>query len=74
VFLEEAIIGGFWVKGGELSLSHIVKVSKKIGLHKLLVKYFCFFFIIYLMVYAGASAYNKPHQQYQRGLKESESN
>jgi hypothetical protein len=34
----------------------------------LLPNIFAFFSIIYLMVYAGASAYNKPHQQYQRGL------
>jgi hypothetical protein len=67
VFLEEAIIKGVKL-GGELSLSHIVKVSKKIDVHKLLPKYFHFFSIIYLMVYAGASAYNKPLQHHQRGL------
>jgi hypothetical protein len=43
VFLAEAIIKGVKL-GGELSLSHIVKVSKKIDVHKLLPKYFHFFF------------------------------
>jgi hypothetical protein len=42
VFLAEAIIEG--VLSGELSLSHIIKVSKNYDINKPFNNYFCFFF------------------------------
>jgi hypothetical protein len=67
VFLAVAIIEGV-LRRRTISHSHIIKVRKNYDVYKLLLKYFHFFFIIYLAVYAGASAYNKPLQYNQRGL------